>query len=110
MAYSMPSIAEAIRASVRNRSWASNLPASSWSKPRIMPHHTSIPARWMRRTRSRSVPAGRTFWNFRVSRSNPSFGLSMPTKTLTMLASTIRPISSRSSAKSRDASVKKAKG
>ena len=55
-------------------------------------------------------PAGRTFWYFFVSCSDFSLGLSMPMKTLTMLASTISRSSSASSARSSDASVKKSNG
>src|SRR5207249_2665201 len=81
--------------------------ASSLSKPMIIPHQTSRPAFWIRWTFSSRVPPARTFWNFLVSRSDSSLGLSMPMKTLTKLASTKSSISSASSARSIDASVKK---
>ena len=64
----------------------------------------------MRWTFSSIVPPVRTFWNFLVWRSDASFGLSIPTKTVMTLASTISRISSGSSAKSIDASVKKVSG
>ena len=105
-----PIIESAIRASVMNSRWASKIVASSLSKPMIIPHQTSIPASWIRWTFSRIVPPARTFWNFLVSRSDSSLGLSMPMNTAMMLASTISSISSASSARSIDASVKKVSG
>ncbi len=76
----------------------------------IIPHQTSIPASWIRWTFSSIVPPDRTFWNFLVSRSDASFGLSIPMKVAMMLASSIICISSGSSARSIDASVKKVIG
>ena len=65
----------------------------------VAPHQTSMPASWMRRTFSASVPPARTFWNFLASRSDSSSGLSMPTKHEMKLARTISSISSASSAR-----------
>jgi hypothetical protein len=64
---------------------------------KITPFRTARP--------DRLVPA-RTFWSFFVWRSDASSGLSIATKTLAMLASTIARISPESSARSTDASVK----
>ena len=110
IAESMPLIENEIRASRTNSIWRSKIPASSLSKPMIMPHQTSMPASWMRWTFSSSVPPVRTFWYFLASRSDSSSGLSMPMKVAMKLAWTIRSISSASSARSIEASVKSVSG
>src|SRR5262249_1926793 len=105
IACSCPISPLAILASSMKRETALKVEMSSWSKPTIMPHRTSRPWAWMRRTRSTSEPAfGRTFCSFLVSISESSFGLSMPTNTLWKLARPISSMSSSSSARSSDAS------
>src|SRR5689334_22454437 len=70
-----------------------------------------IPWPCTRCTRSRSVPVfGRTFWCFLVSRSESSFGVSIPMKTFWKLARPINSMSSSSSARSSEASVKRVSG
>ncbi len=110
MAWSIPVIEVVIRASCRNLRWASKMVESSLSKPMIIPHQTPMPASWMRWTFSMIVPPLRRFWSFFVSFSDASFGVSIPTKTKRMFAWTISSISSSSSARSSDASVKKVRG
>src|SRR5664279_5000314 len=49
-------MASGIRAAARKRRCRSNTVWSSVSKPTIMPHQTSMPTSWMRRTLSSRVP------------------------------------------------------
>ena len=75
----------------------------SLSKPMINPAHRSSP--WRSTACTRPAMSPRTFWVFRVSRSESADGLSIPTKTLQKPASVIARMSAGSSARLSDASV-----